>query len=69
METNRKNSGPALVLAAAMLIALFGSSYALSTRDRAEADQPVAVVQMSFDYFPAQYVNQAQGHEEHIQAF
>lgn len=58
----------------AVLLAGGASTLPQSGSDRANdaAEQPKAAAQAeptTFDYFPAQYVNQATEAEEHIQAF
>ena len=58
----------------AVLLAGGASTLPQSDSDRANvtAEQPKAAAQAeptTFDYFPAQYVNQATEAEEHIQAF
>ena len=76
MDINSTDSwNPVRVLAAVLLLGLFGSGYAISTQLESSAavaiPPPSATVQdqAPFVYFPSQYVNQAQHAEEHIQAF
>lgn len=71
MATRHTTSWNSLqALAAAIMAAAFGSGYAISTFDTAQPVQPAEFASPApFEYFPGQYLNQAQAREEHIQAF
>lgn len=69
-ENHSESSRPVRILAAALFVVMMGSGYAISTQVEAMDESNVAIPAVpATPYFPAQYVNQGQGSEAHIQAF